>query len=303
MMAEETFWAFGYGSNMDIEHLATRKNVKVIEHSPAILKGWRLTFDFRAFDCVEPSYAGVKEQEGHEVHGCAFKVNVEQMASIDALEGIAYSKKLLPVETYDGRKIEAFVYINKFRANKDFKPSFRYKRVILSGAKSIGLKPEYIKKLEAIETYKPNEAVLEARAKYVPKDFSGLREITVDELAQHKEDGDVWNSMLGYVFKLKGKRFLWPYNKGRDFSIKALYHLNGTDMKLDESDGKPPYPLFKDLNEEEKFYLWCYVDQMMFTLDEEGEKVASVSEVIGYLKEWKEQQESGKTNFKFHKAE
>ena len=57
-------WSFGYGSNMDMVALQNKKGVRVVEHSPAILHNFRLTFNTRGLDYVEPGYAGLGREEG-----------------------------------------------------------------------------------------------------------------------------------------------------------------------------------------------------------------------------------------------
>ena len=60
-------WSFGYGSNMDMVALQNKKGVRVLEHCPAILQNFRLTFSTRGLDYVEPGYAGLGKEEGSEV--------------------------------------------------------------------------------------------------------------------------------------------------------------------------------------------------------------------------------------------
>ena len=105
MASSETFWLFGYGSNMDATNLEQKKNVKVLgkyiyfydsrkyieilwnstyikfiisDHTPAILKDCRLSFNLRGGHHVEPAMANIIESPGSEVHGVAFCVNKER---------------------------------------------------------------------------------------------------------------------------------------------------------------------------------------------------------------------------------
>ena len=54
-----TTWSLGYGSNMDVKSLATKKHVKILDHTPAILTGWKMTFSLRGPPLAEPAYANV----------------------------------------------------------------------------------------------------------------------------------------------------------------------------------------------------------------------------------------------------
>ena len=60
-------WSFGYGSNMDMVALQSKKGVRVLENCPAILHNFRLSFSTRGLDYVEPGFAGLGREEGAEV--------------------------------------------------------------------------------------------------------------------------------------------------------------------------------------------------------------------------------------------
>lgn len=78
-----TVWGFGYGSNMNLEHLIEKKGVQILEHTPAILNGFQLAFIVRGMDLVEPGFAGLTLQDGAEVHGLAYRVSKSDMDKID----------------------------------------------------------------------------------------------------------------------------------------------------------------------------------------------------------------------------
>ena len=63
-------WSFGYGSNMDMVALQNKKGVRVLEHGPAVLHNFRLTFSTKGLDFVEPGFAGLGKEEGAEVRFC-----------------------------------------------------------------------------------------------------------------------------------------------------------------------------------------------------------------------------------------
>ncbi len=52
-------WSFGFGSNMDRVALETKKHVKIIEESPAILKDWKFSY-ISGIPHAEPAYANVE---------------------------------------------------------------------------------------------------------------------------------------------------------------------------------------------------------------------------------------------------
>ena len=60
--------------------------------------------------------------------------------------------------------------------------------------------------------------------------------------------------------------------------------------------GRPPYPLVSQLNKDEVEYLTQYLDNFQAGVSSDG--VGDLGEILGFLKEFKEQQDSGKTDFK-----
>ena len=76
----EGVWSFGYGANMDMEALQGWKKVKVLEHCPAVLRGFKMVFSLPGLPFVEPGFGGLCRQDGDEVHGVAFKMDLESMA-------------------------------------------------------------------------------------------------------------------------------------------------------------------------------------------------------------------------------
>ena len=67
-------------------------------------------------------------------------------------------------------------------------------------------------------------------------DVNALPEITVKELAEHKQGApEVWFACLGYVVRLK-KSYFMSANKGRDNTSRYLRHFN--HMSMDDTDDK-----------------------------------------------------------------
>ena len=105
-MADEDglVWGFGYGSNMNVQHMAESKGVAVVgaflpsarmrvsatiksfpEHVAAVLPHFRMTFSIAGFRLVEPAFSGLEESAADDVHGVAFCVTRTTMATLDAL--------------------------------------------------------------------------------------------------------------------------------------------------------------------------------------------------------------------------
>ena len=76
--------------------------------------------------------------------------------------------------------------------------------------------------------------------------------------------------------------------------LKSRFHCIGEVLGLDDNDdrGRPPYPLLKDLQGSELDYLTCWLDH--YTLDQNDSHRPNI---IGYLKEFKEQQNTNLTTF------
>ena len=89
------------------------------DHTPAILKDFRLDFISGGNEYVEPAYADVIECPGSEVHGTAILLDKEAEAKMDRQEGagFVYEKKAVELEAYDDRKLKASIicsYRNAF---------------------------------------------------------------------------------------------------------------------------------------------------------------------------------------------
>jgi len=78
---------------MDIEALQGWKKVKVLEHCPAVLKGFKMVFSLQGLPFVEPGFGGLCRQDGDEVHGVAFKMDLESMAKLDDKEADLLRRK------------------------------------------------------------------------------------------------------------------------------------------------------------------------------------------------------------------
>ena len=105
--------------------------------------------------------------------------------------------------------------------------------VIIKGALAAGLKQDYIDNvLRKFPTYKPPECILQMR-----KRRGQLRdhpEVTMEELAKHKEDDDTWLSVLGFVVKpVKGSVF-FRVHRGRDITARQLMHYK--QISLEKND-------------------------------------------------------------------
>ena len=99
---------FGIGANMSVEVGLKKKGVTVIEHTPAVAKGWIMKFNTGGMDMVEPSFANANNgSEDDEIHGMAYSLSEADGEIVDKQEGGGRAYESVPVEVvaYDGRKI------------------------------------------------------------------------------------------------------------------------------------------------------------------------------------------------------
>ena len=78
---------------------------------------------------------------------------------------------------------------------------------------------------------------------------------------------------------------------GRDITSRILMHFHGIGLDDNDDKGRPPYPLLKNLKDTELDYLKCWLDHYALNQDD------SPRSFVGYLKEFKEQQNSESTTF------
>lgn len=290
-MDSGAMWSFGYGSNMDVTALQAKKHVKVLEHTPAILPNFKLCFTIKAMTYSEPAFASVRKVDGEEVHGVAFLMDAQSLEELDRTER-GYNKAIVTLKSYDGRELEGFVYVPKEEKTDEFLPSKRYIGVLCKGAKQAGLKEEYLAKLDAIPTYnyQNHPEVLKAREERA-NIISSLKEITNEELWMHKTE-DPWVSALGFVIK---QNSAFGSHKGRDITTRVLMQYHGIPMDDNDDGGAPPYPLVNSLSSEELEYVTSWLDH--YHLGGIKGLMTQNAEILGFLKEFKDQQDSGITTF------
>eukprot|EP00092_Neocalanus_flemingeri_P005505 GFUD01005935.1.p1 GENE.GFUD01005935.1~~GFUD01005935.1.p1 ORF type:complete len:314 (-),score=76.96 GFUD01005935.1:155-1051(-) len=289
--SDGAMWSFGYGSNMDVKALQAKKHVKVLDHTPAILPNFKLCFTIKAMTYSEPAYASVRKVEEEEVHGVAFMMDAESLEELDRTER-GYDKAIVTLKAYDGRELEGFVYVPKEEKTVEFLPSKRYLGVLCKGARQAGLQEEYIAKLEALPTYnyQDHPEVLKAREERA-KLVGSLKEITNEELWGHKNE-DSWVSVLGFVIK---QNSAFGSHKGRDITSRVLMQYHGIPMDDNDDGGAPPYPLVNSLTSGELEYVTSWLDH--YHLGGIPGLMTQNPEILGFLKEFQVQQDSGETNF------
>ena len=80
--------------------------------------------------------------------------------------------------------------------------------------------------------------------------------------------------------------------KARDITSRALMQFYGIPLDDNDDDGQPPYPLIKFMEPEALEFITCWLDHYALTAND------TPGSIVGYVKEFKEQQKTGMSEFK-----
>ena len=238
-------WTFAFGSNMNIPLLRTKKLLTVLEHAPAVARGWRLNFSAPALAYVEPSFADAQRGSAEDcIHGVAVLLPAESYARL-ARQEASYADPETLVTTYAGRVLTARIFSRPASqpGAPDIPCSARYLDVLVRGAREAGLQPAYVAALAALPTYAPSAETLARRAALLPPPRA-LAAVTVAELRERWADAPrgsaqpsdalARTAVLGYVLELPRSAIAFGAHRGRDTSARALRQFRG--QPLDEGD-------------------------------------------------------------------
>ncbi|XP_048849406.1 gamma-glutamylcyclotransferase-like isoform X1 [Brienomyrus brachyistius] len=122
---------------------------------PITQEDYCLTFGFTEEQFDNRWHGGVatiEESRGTDVWGVIWKMSKDNLDSLDKQEAVdtgMYSPLEVMVETDMGEILCRTYRMNRFRTSP---PSPQYKEVVCLGAQQNGLPPDYIKRLEAMQT-------------------------------------------------------------------------------------------------------------------------------------------------------
>lgn len=245
------FYYFGYGSNLSVIALRA-KGVFPLRSEPAVLEGWRLTFNVPDFFPIEGGTGNIETAPDETVHGVLHACRDGDLASLDRLEalGVTYERVVLGVTTYAGRRKSAYVYVG-IASNLDGRllPSERYRNILARGALDMRLDPAYVGRLLSITCL--------SRAALLPFDPGPItRYFTLDSLSKEPS----LTALAGYVFDLSGARaehaYLQGFLGGKDVTLFFL-------KRLDTSDGNESFDDVRlgRLSEPQRAYLNAYLHE------------------------------------------
>ena len=245
------FHYFGYGSNMSATSLAA-KGVESDRAEPAILRDWRLAFTVPNFFAIEGCTGNIVPDEGRAVHGVLYACDDRYLPVLDELEAVdvAYARRELEVETYDGERRVAYVYVGlPARVVPEGHPSLRYRNILVQGARDAGLRDDYVAWLRDLPVVQRPE----------PPPFEHPVEgelLTPEQLASRSSHV----ALAGAVFDMSKAppehAYLERLFAGRDatlFFLKRMDTSDGSETLAEISEGK--------LTDEQRGYLDGYLHE------------------------------------------
>jgi len=220
------FYYFGYGSNMDMISLQA-KGVQPVTSEPAVIHGWKLTFNVPHFfqheggvGNIQPS---VKPEE--EVHGIVHFCHDEALPVLDKLEALGdiYDRIEVEVEMENQRRIKAYSYVGiAARLDENCLPSTRYLNILVRGAKQAKLDATYIELLRQFPTLQKKKYPF-FRVPQLPQET-----FRASNLASHP----LYTSIAGSVFDMCDARrdhdFLKGFQGGKDMTLFYLKRMDSS---------------------------------------------------------------------------
>ena len=147
-----TILYFAYGSNMSTRRLVARvPSAKAV--SVAMLSGHSLEFHKIGKDGSAKCDAVYTDDLNDVVHGVVFEMALSEKPTLDKIEGLGngYAEKDVIVLSESGEAFEAVTYYAT-SIDASLEPCDWYVEHVLRGAREHGLPPDYINRIEAIES-------------------------------------------------------------------------------------------------------------------------------------------------------
>ena len=136
---------------MDPRTFLGRRGLRPFESAVACLVGWELRFDL-PIGPGERGVANVVRSDDSQVWGVCYRLGHGDAGRLDRSEGVprAYRHVAVAVRRTDGSEISAYTLASA-RGRDGRKPSRRYMRLLLAGARHHGLPAEWVATLRAFE--------------------------------------------------------------------------------------------------------------------------------------------------------
>jgi gamma-glutamylcyclotransferase (GGCT)/AIG2-like uncharacterized protein YtfP len=146
---------FAYGSNMDPRQMV-RRCPGAVPLGKARLADHRLTFTYDSA-MWGGGVGHVEHAPGAETWGVLWDLTDEHVAALDDYEGIdagIYRRETVTVE-HDGDAVEALIYVSNDGRFK--RPSPKYIRALVHGARAHGIDEAYVATIESARTARTDE--------------------------------------------------------------------------------------------------------------------------------------------------
>lgn len=139
---------FGYGSNLSSAFVKE----KLIPNAKFVMKGYLPNFEIQFpfwSEEVQGGYSGIMEAPGELVQGAIYEVTEQELIDLDDLDVYKdlYRRETFLVLGEDGKFHSADLY-RVIDPKGPFPPSRAYVEIMLTGARELGLDPDYIAKIE-----------------------------------------------------------------------------------------------------------------------------------------------------------
>mmetsp|Transcript_9377 Transcript_9377/g.26357 ORF Transcript_9377/g.26357 Transcript_9377/m.26357 type:complete len:327 (+) Transcript_9377:113-1093(+) len=284
---EEYVWRFGYGSNIGLSTLQTKKNLHPKRFLVGSIKGWSLYFQ-PGIPFVEPGFAAIHpvgdegdgDDQDDELHGSAFLIPRLEAVGLDEQER-GYHALPSKFVAYDGEVVDGVglyvpkKYVVSGNVQKDITldetkhgtPSLRYLNLLRNGAREAGLCDKWIGKLDSFHHYETPEDIRSKTMEWI-EDFHADTERndtfwTMEKLSKHDgsdpENYPAHVCVMEFVVQVGADTRTFPSWKGHCVTRRNLVHLRGlsidkNDIRWNE-DGFRPLPDLACCSEKEKEYL------------------------------------------------
>ena len=144
-------WYFAYGSNLQHATFTERRQMRPLDTRWGWLDDYRLCFDIPV-GSGERGVANITPMPGARTCGALYLLTADDFARLDRTEGVhfeLYRRVRVEVVAPNQERITAFAYHSSVVVDGR-KPSPRYMRLLLEGAREHGLPAEWIQFLSGL---------------------------------------------------------------------------------------------------------------------------------------------------------
>jgi len=149
---DSRLWYFAYGSNLHRSIFIEQRKIQPLATRWGWLEDHRLCFNI-PIGPGERGVANIEPETGVRTYGALYLLSREQVEHLDRTEGVNFGiYRRLPVDvlTESAERVVAFAYQSS-RTTTGRKPSPRYMRLLVEGARQHGLPATYVEFLERFE--------------------------------------------------------------------------------------------------------------------------------------------------------